>query len=144
MRAAIHIALVAVAMLWCSRPAIADDADFKIIVHPESSIDHIDRTFLRNAFLKKTSTWASGKTIRPIGLTSKFPARTRFVSDVLKKTTAQLKSYWNQQIFSGKGIPPPESDSVASVVAYVLANQGAVAFVPANADVGKAKIIRID
>jgi hypothetical protein len=139
MRAAI---LIVLSLALGARPAIADDDGFKIIVHPESSITQIDRTTLRNAFLKKTTSWASGKTIRPIGLTPKFPARSRFVSEVLKKTTAQLKSYWNQQIFSGKGVPPPEKD-VPSVIAYVLANQGAVAFVPASVDAGKAKVIPI-
>lgn len=140
MRAAIFIAL---AIVLCARPAFADDDAYKIVVHPENSIGDIDRALLRNAFLKKTTSWSSGKTIRPIGLTPKFPARARFVSDVLKKTTAQLKSYWNQQIFSGKGIPPPESDSVARVIAYVLANPGAVAFIPASADAGKAKVVPI-
>lgn len=140
MRAAILIAIAALAM---TRPAIADDDAFKIIVHPENRIAAIDRGFLRNAFLKKTSSWGDRRTIRPIGLTPKFPERARFASVVLKKTTAQLKSYWSQQIFSGKGIPPPESDSVTRVVAYVLANRGAVAFVPADANVGKAKVIEI-
>lgn len=140
MRAA-GIILVWIAL--CARPARAEDDAFKIVVHPESSISGIDRALLRNAFLKKTTSWSSGKTIRPIGLTPKFPSRSRFVSEVLKKTPAQLKSYWNQQIFSGKGIPPPESDSVARVIAYVLANPGAVAFVPASADVGKAKVVPI-
>lgn len=133
-------------LVWialCARPARAEDDAFEIVVHPESSISGIDRTLLRNAFLKKTTTWSNGKAIRPIGLTPKFPARSRFVSEVLKKTPAQLKSYWNQQIFSGKGIPPPESDSVARVIAYVLANPGAVAFVPAGTDVGKAKVVPI-
>jgi len=144
MRAAILIALATLAIvLFSARPTIADDADFKIIVHPENRVDAIDRTLLRNAFLKKSTSWNNGATFRPIGLTSRFSARSRFVADVLKKTTSQLKSYWNQQIFSGKGIPPPESDSVSSVVAYVLAHQGAVAFVPASADVGKAKVITI-
>jgi hypothetical protein len=141
MRAAVIISIV---LALGARIANADDDAFKIIVHPENPFGYVDRALLRNAFLKKTTAWSNGRAFRPIGVSSKFPARARFVADVLKKTTAQLKSYWNQQIFSGKGIPPPESDSVARVVAYVLANQGAVAFVPAGADVGKAKIIRIE
>jgi ABC-type phosphate transport system substrate-binding protein len=139
MRAVLPIVFVAIAL--STRAASADD--FKIIVHPENRVSDIDRAVLRNAFLKKATSWPGGRGFRPIGLTSKFSERSHFVVEVLKKTPAQLKSYWNQQIFSGKGIPPPEADSVASIVAYVVANPGAVAFVPASADVGKAKVITI-
>jgi ABC-type phosphate transport system substrate-binding protein len=142
MRAVIHLVVIALA-LACGRTAFAEDDAFKIIVHPENPVTDIERALLRDAFLKKATAWPGGRAFRPIGLTAKHPARERFVVDVLKKTTAQLKSYWTQLIFSGKGIPPPESDSVARVIAYVIANPGAVAFVPANADVGKAKVIEI-
>jgi ABC-type phosphate transport system substrate-binding protein len=141
MRAAIHMVSFALALAIATQPASADD--FKIIVNPENRVSDIDRGVLRNAFLKKTTSWSGGSAFRPIGLTSKFSERARFAVEVLKKTPAQLKSYWNQQIFSGKGIPPPEADSVASIVAYVVSNPGAIAFVPANADVGKAKVITI-
>jgi hypothetical protein len=53
------------------------------------------------------------------------------------------KIYWNQQIFSGKGVPPPEADSTAAAVAYVLANPGAIAYLPADADPGRVKVIEV-
>ena len=62
---------------------------------------------------------------------------------MIRKTPSQLRTYWNQQIFSGKGVPPPEADSVASAIQYVLANKGAIAYIPADADAGKAKVIGI-
>ena len=61
----------------------------------------------------------------------------------MRKTPAQLKSYWNQQIFSGKGVPPPEADSPAAAVAYVLANPGAIAYVPADTDPGRTRVIGV-
>ena len=62
---------------------------------------------------------------------------------MLRKTPAQLKSYWNQQIFSGKGVPPPEADSTADVIAYVLANPGAVGYLPVDVDPGRAKVVEV-
>jgi len=118
-------------------------ADYKVIVHPDNQVAAVDRQFLRDAYLRKASVWRSGETIRPIDLTIAFPVRGRFSQEVLKKTPAQLKCYWNQQIFSGKGVPPPEIDSTEAVVAYVLGNPGAVGYLPVEASAGSAKVIEV-
>lgn len=126
------------------RVLAADEPAFKVIVHPDNPVSRVDRDLLRDAFLKRATEWRSGDTIRPIDLTRRFPVRDRFTRDVLKKTPSQLKSYWTQQIFSGKGVPPPEADAVADVIAYVLDHLGGVGYVPASVDVGDAKLVRVD
>jgi ABC-type phosphate transport system substrate-binding protein len=137
------LTVIIVLVLGLSSTARAEDPEFKIIVNPKNPIASIDRTLLRNAFLKKESLWKGGETIRPVGVSSKFSARDRFVRSVLKKTPAQLKTYWTQQIFSGKGVPPPEADSAADVVRYVLAHPGAIGFVPADVDSRTAKVVEV-
>lgn len=117
--------------------------DYKVIVHPENPVSAIDRAFLREVYLRKATDWAGVGPVRPIDLAKRFSVRERFDHEVLKKTSAQLKIYWNQQIFSGKGVPPPEADSTAAAVAYVLANPGAIAYLPADADPGRTKVIRV-
>src|SRR5438132_1481745 len=115
-----HVVALAAAVAACCAIALASAAatdDYKIIVHPGNPLDAIERPFLRDAFLRKTADWDGGVTIRPIDLATRFAVRMRFSQDVLKKTPSQLKNYWNQQIFSGKGVPPPEVDSAAAVVA---------------------------
>ena len=136
---AILIALV----LCMASVTSAGDAGFKVIVNPKNPTSSVDRQFLREAYLKKTPTWGNGQTIRPVDLSRKFAVRDQFSRSVLKKSPAQLKSYWNQQVFSGKDVPPPEVDSVSDVIAYVLANRGAVGYVPADADPGGAKVIEV-
>jgi ABC-type phosphate transport system substrate-binding protein len=121
----------------------AEDARFKIIVNAKNPVTNLDSDQLRNMFLKKRVVWGNGDTIRPIDLSSKFPVREQFVRRVLKKTPAQLKTYWNQQIFSGKGVPPPEASSPADVINYVRANSGAVGYVPADTDARDAKVVEV-
>lgn len=144
MRAQVINALaLAAVVLGLAGPSTAAGERFQVIVHPDNHVDTLSRDFLRNAYLKKATEWGQGGTIRPIDLPSKVNVREQFVHDVLKKTPAQLKTYWNQQIFSGKGVPPPEARSAAEVVSYVLANPGAVGYLPIDADPGKAKVIRM-
>ena len=136
-------ALTIVVLLGLSSTTLAQDAAFKVIVNPKNPVAAIDRDLLRNAFLKKEAAWKGGETIRPIDLSTKFAVRDQFTRAVLTKTPAQLKTYWNQQIFSGKGVPPPEGTTPSDVVAYVIANPGAVGYVPANIDLHGAKVIEV-
>jgi ABC-type phosphate transport system substrate-binding protein len=126
------------------RVLAADEPAFKVIVHPDNPITDVDRELLRDAFLRRATEWRNGDTIRPIDLSRRFHVRDRFTREVLKKTPAQLRSYWTQQIFSGKGVPPPEADAVRDLIGYVLDHRGAVGYLPASADTEGAKVVRID
>ena len=139
LRHATHLVLLAA--LFAAGDVRADE--LKVIVNPANPVSEVSRGFLREAFLKKSTQWSRGETIRPIDLARKYPIRDRFTRDVVRKTPAQLKSYWSQQIFSGKVVPPPEADTTTSVIAYVLANKGAVGYVPADADIRGAKVVKV-
>ena len=141
MRRLVPIIAVALVVLGIAR-ARADEPRFKVIVHPDNAAAAISRDFLRDAYLRKATDWR-GATLRPVDLSSKFSVREQFTRDVIRKTPSQLRTYWNQQVFSGKGVPPPEVDSFAAVVAYVLAHPGAVGYVPIEVDHGRAKVIEI-
>jgi hypothetical protein len=140
---ALHLVLAASAV-WLGLASAATSDDYKIIVHPDNPIAAIDRHFLRDAYLRKSSDWSNGAAIRPIDLPSRYAVRGRFGQEVLRKSSSQLKSYWNQLIFSGKGVPPPEADSPDAVVAHVIANRGGVGYLPLDADPGSAKVIKVN
>jgi ABC-type phosphate transport system substrate-binding protein len=143
MRAAILLGwLTAVALV--ARVDANGEAKFRVIVNAKNPVTRVSGDLLRNAFLKKETRWRGGETLRPIDLTSKFPARSTFTRLILKKTPAQLKTYWNQQVFSGKGVPPPESDSIAEIIAYVRTTPGAVAYVPLDVELRGVKVIEVE
>jgi ABC-type phosphate transport system substrate-binding protein len=133
---------LALVMLGLASTSLAYEERFKVIINPDNPSDSVSRDFLRDAYLKKATDW-HGETIRPIDLASKNAAREQFTKDVIRKSPSQLRTYWSQQVFSGKGVPPPEVRSTADVVSYVLANKGAVGYVPIDTDTGKAKVIPI-
>jgi ABC-type phosphate transport system substrate-binding protein len=136
-------ALVAGVLALAGGHARAANDGYVVIVNPENPAGEISRDFLRDAFLKKASSWGSGEAVRPVDLTRRFGVREAFAREVLKKTLPQLRRYWNQQIFSGKGVPPPELDSEKAVIAYVLANKGAIAYLPAGVDLGGVKVVKV-
>ena len=123
--------------------AFAGDEHFVVIVHRDNPIGSVDRDFLRAAYLKKATDWSHGETIRPVDLSTRFEVRELFTREVLRKTPAQLRSYWNQQIFSGKGTPPVEADSVNEMLDYVASNAGAIGYLPAGAAPARVKVVEV-
>ena len=136
-------AALALAMCWLglARASLASQEAFKVIVNPGNPASVVERDFLRDAYLKKATNWPDGSAIRPIDLVGKLPIREQFITEVLGKTPAQLRSYWTQRIFSGLGVPPPEADTAQAAIRYVLTNKGAVAYLPAQVDAGGAKVV---
>src|SRR5437870_3906017 len=75
---------------------------YVVIVHPENPAGTVSRKFLADAFLKKTTRWDHGEVIRPVDLGPDSPVRRRFSEDVLKRSVAAVRNYWQQVIFAGR------------------------------------------
>jgi ABC-type phosphate transport system substrate-binding protein len=134
----------ALAVLAMGAPTRAvEEPAFVLIVNPDLKVEAVDRAFVAKAYLKKSDEWPDGKVVLPIDLDEHFPARAVFTREVLHKTKSQLRSYWDQQIFSGKGTPPPEASSTAAIVKYVLSHPGAIGYIPAGDSPGGARIVPI-
>ena len=48
---------------------------------------------------------------------------------MLKRSVAAVRSYWQQRIFSGRDVPPPEVDTENQVIKYVAGDPGALGYV---------------
>ena len=59
----------------------------------------------------------------------------------MRRSVEAVKTYWQQAVFSGRDIPPPELDSDDDVVRYVLRNPGGVGYVTGNADLHGARVL---
>jgi ABC-type phosphate transport system substrate-binding protein len=145
-------AVVLVAALLGPRPAPGVGApptpalvtDFVVIVHPDNPTRSLPRSFVRGAYLKQIVEWGGGAALHPVDLPLRSPTRDRFTRAILRKTPAQLRAFWHQQIFTGKGVPPPVVASPADAIAYVLAHRGAVAYLPIGVDPGRARVVRLE
>ena len=90
-----------------SSPLAARAQEFTVIVNASNPVSSLPRDEVAKLFLKKTVSWGSGKMVTPVELPPAAKAREAFVRVVLNKSPAQVKSYWQQQIFSGRDVPPP-------------------------------------
>lgn len=140
--AAAVLVLAMVAAAW--HGSAGASAGYLVIVHPDNPVSRLDRRFVREAFLKKAVSWSNGRTICPVDLDERAPARRRFSDQVLNRSVEAVKSYWQQLIFSGRGVPPPELASDADVVQYVLRHPGALGYVEAGTALAGTRAVPVD
>jgi ABC-type phosphate transport system substrate-binding protein len=124
--------------------AFASAAGFKVIVNSSNSSTKISKTDLNAVFLKKMVKWSDGTPAAPVNQPKKSPVRDSFTTTVHGKSVAAVDSYWQQQIFSGRDVPPAEKASDAEVVAFVKANAGAVGYVSDGAPTAGVKVVSVE
>jgi ABC-type phosphate transport system substrate-binding protein len=116
---------------------------YKVVVHPRNPLISAERSFIAEVFLKKVTRWRSGEVIKPVDLHRTSAVRAKFAEQVLGRSIAAIRSYWQQHIFAGRDLPPPELESDTDVLSYVLKYPGAIGYVSTAADVGLAKVIAV-
>ena len=94
-------------------------------------------------FLGKVRRWDHGEAVAPVDRSARSSVRAGFSKNVHHKSVGAVKSYWQQMIFSGKGVPPLELHSDAEVVAYVQRNPGAIGYVSGSTSLNKVKVVEI-
>jgi hypothetical protein len=123
------LAIVAVAQ----PPAFAEQqqasAPFKLIVNASNPVTALTKEQAAKLFYKKQRAWPNGDAAVPVDLVEQSPVRQAFSARVLGKDAGAMKGYWQQVIFTGKGVPPIEKASEPEAIAYVAATPGAVAYV---------------
>ena len=128
-RTLIGLALVAGVL---ATPVHAQDKEFVVIVNAFNPFVTIKADDLTRIFLKKTATWGNGQTAQPVDQAEGSNLRRRFTARVLNRDTGSVKSYWQQQVFSGKAVPPPALDNDAAVLEFVRQHPYGVGYVAAS------------
>jgi ABC-type phosphate transport system substrate-binding protein len=151
MRTRIFVALLAVLGLGTARLTAQNtnanagaSAGYVVIVNESNYLTSLSAQEVARLFTKQTVRWTTGQAVTPVDLRADAPAREQFSRDVMGKSTAEVKAYWQTIIFSGRGIPPMEAPSEATVVQFVRATPGAIAYVSASTPLGDGiRVVRV-
>lgn len=116
---------------------------YQVITNEANAVASLSRKDITAIMLKRETTWDDGVAILPIDQSPDSEVRKEFSGSVLGRTVGAVKAYWQNQIFSGRGVPPPEVSDDAAVLDYVKKNPGAIGYVSANAGTEGVKVISI-
>jgi hypothetical protein len=137
------LAYVLAAATFLAAASRAGAEGFQVIVNEANPAHSLAKADLAALFLKKTARWPGGGPAAPIDQTESAPARAAFSKDVLGKSVQAVVSYWQQQIFSGREVPPPQKANDAAVVDFVKANVGAVGYLAAGPAPSGVKVLAV-
>ena len=107
-------------------------ADVVVIVNPNSSVSEIDDTWLGAIFLGKRKDFPDGSSAVPVEQKPGTSARDEFNEKIINKEEAELRAYWAQRIFSGKGLPPTIVSGDADVKKLVSENPAMIGYIDAS------------
>ncbi len=130
----IIFALAAIGVLTGSQRLEAQA--FKVVVNAANPISAISKSEASRIFQKKTDKFSNGRQASPVDLIKDSPVREQFSQGVHGRSASAISSYWQQQIFSGKGIPPEEKGSDSAVLDFVRSNADGIGYVAADAPLG--------
>ena len=118
---------------------------YQVIVNAANPASELRRDEVAKVFLKTVVKWGTGVAAAPCNNGASKSVTEAFAKAVLGKSASALESYWQQQIFAGKDIPPPEKKSDADVIAFVQATPGAIGYVAAGVTLsGAVKAVKVN
>jgi ABC-type phosphate transport system substrate-binding protein len=129
--------------VWAARIGAEDASAYKVIVHPSNTVTQLSRLKIGEMFLKKSVRWPDGHPVLPVEPSGKSPVRQRFTLEIYGKQVIAISAYWQQMIFGGKGVPPPEKSNDADVVAFVRETPGAIGYVWSGSDLSGVKVVAV-
>lgn len=132
-----------ITLLVLAATAAAQDGSFRVIVNSSNPSGSLRSAYVSKLFLGKTRRWDQGAAVAPVDRSARSSVRAKFSRSVHNKSVGAVKSYWQQMIFSGRGVPPLVLHSDAEVVAYVKRNPGAIGYVSSSASLNKVKVVEI-
>jgi len=127
-----------ITLVVVSGPAAARGAlPFQVIVNDANPISSLSAESVSRLFLKKATTWddaswENGGKVLPVDRRSDSTVREQFTKEVHRRSVAAVKSYWQQMIFSGRDVPPPEKGSAGEVIEFVKSNPGAIGYIESS------------
>ncbi|BFM16799.1 hypothetical protein R50073_29820 [Maricurvus nonylphenolicus] len=118
-------------LLLCSalffQPAWAEIA---VIVHPSNTVTLSPHTIAR-IFLGKQKTFSGEMKAIPLDQNINTQIYTDFSRVVLRRHPQQVKAYWAQQLFTGKGTPPRSVSSVEELKSLISQNPSFIGYIDA-------------
>ena len=127
------ILLLAACAAMITAPVAAQQGGYIVIVNDANVVSALSTEEVSKIFFKKAQRWSNGVDVVAVDQPENAAVREAFSVAVHGKSVGAVRAYWQQQIFSGRAVPPAERPSDEQVVAFVRSTPGAIGYVSAGA-----------
>ena len=136
-----HLIFILVFALLSSGTVHATESpSIVVIVNPASGVDKLTRDEVIDIFLGRYRKLPGGRVAMPIDVTEE-GERGQFYQLLVKKSPAEMSSYWARLVFSGQTSPPFQVPDAQTAIDLVQSNPNAIAYVDRSAVTPKVKVV---
>lgn len=107
------------------------NAGVVVVVSAKSEVTTLSKAQVSQLFLNKASNFPSGGAAAPVDQAAG-AARNEFYTKVASKDAAQMKAYWAQLTFTGKGTQPKQLGAGSDVKKFVAGSSSAIGYIDAG------------
>jgi ABC-type phosphate transport system substrate-binding protein len=118
-----------------------DTAGIVVIVNPQSGVDKLTRDEIIDIFLGRYRKLPGGKVALPIDVAEASTERARFYRLLVKKSPAEMSSYWARLVFSGQTSPPFQVPDAKTALELVQSSPNAIAYVDRASVTANVKVV---
>jgi len=136
------IVLVCLMLLASALPAVALNG-VVVIVNNGVEADSISMEALRDIYTGKTMYWPDGQHVEIVLLDDETGTTDAALNEVSGMGASYFRTFWQRIVFSGRGQQPNKIGDVDSLLAFVASTKGAIALVPADADLKGVKKLEV-
>ena len=136
-----RLCIISLALAVAATPAAAQE--FKVIVNAANGVSDLPAAVVSKIFLKETAAFPGGAAASLVDQSKSSALRAAFSKKVVGRPVTAVETYWQQQIFSGKEVPPPSKATDDDVIAFVKATPGGIGYVSAGAPTAGVKVVDV-
>ena len=122
------IALASI-LLMLAAPAVR--AEIVLVTAMDSAIEALSRDEAEQLYLGRRATLSARGALILLDLPSG-PVRDQFYRLLTGKNPSQIRAYWSRMVFTGRALPPTESDDVSDAHRILLETPNTIAYLPAT------------
>lgn len=116
--------------------------DVVLIVNPSVTENSVSREEAKNILLGNRTKWESAGNIKVV-LLADGAVHDKAIQQFTQRTSEQFDKFWKKQVFTGKGIMPPQVKTDAEVIDYVAKTPGAFGYIAREGATAKVKILPV-
>lgn len=107
------------------------NAEVVVIGNPAGP-DSITSEEVRDIYLNRSKALPDGQRVTPFELPESNETRDAFHNAVTGRSNTQLKAFWSQQVFTGKGQPPRELGSATVMKSTISSTPGGIGYIDSS------------
>lgn len=120
--------------------SVAAVADIAIVVNPVMPNTKVNKSVLQDLFLGKTDQLPGTKKLLVVDQ-APGPVRDEFLQNLIKKPDSQVRAYWAQLVFTGRGQPPKRVLDDDEVKLLVSDNPSVIGYIDAGSVDASVKVL---